>query len=107
MGDGVTVSCRSIGPAPKSARPCRRLVMSLSCQVHPWRRLRPRVIAACGIIAAIEERNHVSLVERFAAGVAEVGWNARKVKVDSVALGDGIDTIEISNPLILDKRGDG
>ena len=62
---------------------------------------------ACEIIAAIEKRDHISLVERFLAGIGKVGWNARKVKVYSLALGDGVDTVKISNPLILDKRGDG
>ena len=62
---------------------------------------------ACEIIAAIEKRDHISLVERLLAGIGKVGWNARKVEVYSFAPGDGIDAVEISNPLVLDERGDG
>ena len=61
---------------------------------------------ACEVIAAIKKRDHVFLVKRFVAGIAKVGRNAREVKVNSVAFGDGIDTVEISDPLVLDKRGD-
>ncbi len=80
--------------------------MRLSCQFHPRRGLYPRVIVACEIIAAIKKRDHVFLIKRFVAGIAKVGWNAREVKVNSVALGDGIDAVEISDPLVLYKRGD-
>jgi hypothetical protein len=44
---------------------------------------------ACEIIAAIKKRDHVFLIKRFVAAIAKVGWNAREVKVNSVALGDG------------------
>ena len=62
---------------------------------------------ASEIITAIEKRDHISLVERLLAGIGKVGWNARKVEIYSFALGDGIDAVKISNPLVLDKRGDG
>jgi hypothetical protein len=58
------------------------------------------------IVTAIEQRNHVFLVKRLVAGVAEVGRNARQVEVNSVTPGHGIDAIEISDPLVLDERGD-
>ena len=58
----------------------------------------------CEIIAAIKKRDHIFLVERFVAGVAEVGWNAREVEVYPVTPGDGIDTIEVSDSLVLDER---
>jgi hypothetical protein len=61
---------------------------------------------ACEIIAAVKQRDHISLVKRLVAGIAKVGWNAREVKVNSVAPGDRINAVEISDPLILDERGD-
>jgi hypothetical protein len=33
-------------------------------------------------------------------------WFARKVEINSIALRDGIDTVQISDPLVLDQRGD-
>jgi hypothetical protein len=57
-----------------------------------------RAGVACEIIAAIKKRDHVFLIKRFVAGIAKVGWNAREVKVNSVALGGGVDTVEIPIP---------
>ena len=61
---------------------------------------------ACEVIAALEQRDHVFLVERLAALLLEVGWNARKIEVNSVALGDRIDAVEVTDSLVLDQRGD-
>jgi hypothetical protein len=60
----------------------------------------PAVIVASNIVAAIKKNNHVSLVKRLIAGAAEVGWNACKVEVDPVLVGNGIDTVEIADPLV-------
>jgi hypothetical protein len=68
--------------------------------------VRPGIAAACKIVAAIEQRDHVFLLERFIAHVVKVRWNARQTEIESVAPGDGIDAVEISDPLILDQRGD-
>ena len=62
---------------------------------------------ACEIVAAIKKRDHIFLIKRFIAGFAKIGWNAREVEINSVTPGHGIDAIEISDPLVLDKRGDG
>jgi hypothetical protein len=43
---------------------------------------------ASKIVAAIEKSNHVSLGKRLIAGGAKVGWNACKVEVDPVLLGN-------------------
>ena len=56
---------------------------------------------ACEIIAAIKKRDHIFLVKRFFAGFVKVRWNARKVEINSVALGNGIDTVQISDPRFL------
>jgi len=61
---------------------------------------------ACKIVAAIKKRDHIFLIKWFIAGFAKIGWNARKVEINSVALRDGIDTVQISDPLVLDQRGD-
>ena len=61
---------------------------------------------ASEIIAAIEKRDHIFLVERFIAGIRKVGWNACKVKVYSVALSNRIDSVQVSDALILYQRGD-
>jgi hypothetical protein len=103
----ATVRASALMSAFGVSGPCKRSIVRLDCQFQPRRSLCPRIIVACEIIAAIKKRDHIFLVERFTAGVAKVGWNARKVEVNSVALGDGIDAVEISDPLILDKRGDG
>jgi hypothetical protein len=76
--------------------------MRLRCQFQSGGRFCPGVIVASKIVAAIEKSNHVSLVKRLIAGVAKVGWNACKVEVDPVLLGNGIDTVKIADPLVLD-----
>ena len=54
-------------------------------------------------VAAVEERNHIALIERFVAGVTEVCGNTGKIEVDAVMFGGGINAIQISNSLIFDK----
>ena len=61
---------------------------------------------ACKIVAAIKKRDHIFLIKWFIASFAKIGWNTRKVEINSVALRDGIDTVQISDPLVLDQRGD-
>jgi len=61
---------------------------------------------ACEIVAAIKKCDHIFLIKRFIAGFAKIGWNARKVEINSVAPRDGIDTVQISDPLVLDQRRD-
>ena len=58
------------------------------------------------IVAPIKKRDHIFLIKRFIAGFAKIGWNARKVEIDTVAFRDGIDTVQIAYPLVLDQRGD-
>ena len=60
---------------------------------------------ACEIIAAVKKRIHVSRVKRFMSDIAKVGRNAGEIEIDPVALGDGVDTIEVTYPLILDQGG--
>src|SRR5882672_8841713 len=55
-------------------------------QFHARRRLYPGVVMACKIVAAIKKRDHIFLIKRFIAGFAKIGWNARKVEINSVAL---------------------
>ena len=54
-------------------------------------------------VAAVEERNHIALIERFVAGVTEVCGNTGKIEVDAVMFGGGIDAIQVPNSLIFDK----
>jgi hypothetical protein len=61
-------------------------------------------MVACELIAPIEQRDHVSLIERFIAQAAEVGRNAGEVEVNPVAFRDRIDAVEVANALILDQR---
>jgi len=61
---------------------------------------------ASEIIAAGKKLDHVFLVKRLIAGLGKVSRDARKVEVNSVAFGDGIDAVEVSDPLILDQGGD-
>jgi preprotein translocase subunit YajC len=61
---------------------------------------------ACQVIAAIKKCDHILLIEGLAAGVAKVGRDAREIEINSIAPGNRIDTIEISDPLVLDERGD-
>ena len=42
------------------------------------------------IVAAIKKRDHIFLIKRFIAGFAKIGWNARKVEIDTVAFRDGV-----------------
>ena len=58
------------------------------------------------IVATIEQCGHVFLVERFITGLGEIGRNARKIEVDPISLGGGIDAKEVTDPLILDQRRD-
>src|SRR5664279_3811640 len=81
-------------------------VVSLSRQLHARRSFRPGVIMAGEIIPAIEKCDHIFLVEGLIAGLGKIGWNARKIKVYSVALRHRIDSVEIADPLILDQRRD-
>src|SRR5216684_3066364 len=83
-----------------------RSVVRLGCQFQPRRGLHPGVVVASEIIATGKKLDHIFLVKRFIAGLGKVSRNAREVKVNSVALGDGIDAVEVSDPLILDKGGD-
>ena len=61
---------------------------------------------ASEIIAAGKKLDHIFLVKRLIAGLGKVSRDACKVEVNSVALGDGIDAVEVSDPLILDQGGD-
>src|ERR1700675_4847631 len=79
-------------------------VVSLSRQFHARRSFRTGIVMAGEIIAAIEKCNHIFLVERLIAGLGKIGWNARKIKVYSVALRHRIDPVEIADPLVLDQR---
>src|SRR5450755_3062122 len=83
-----------------------RSVVRLGCQFQPRRGLHPGVVVASEIIAAGKKRDHIFLVKRLIAGLGKVSRDARKVEVNSVALGDGIDAVEVSDPLILDQGGD-
>ena len=60
---------------------------------------------ACESVAAIKKRDHVFLIKWLIANFAKVGWNACKVEINPVALSKGIDTVQISDPLVLDQRG--
>ena len=81
-------------------------VVRLSRQFHARRSFRPGVIMAGEIIPAIEKCDHIFLVEGLIAGLGKIGWNARKIKVYSVALRHRIDSVEVAYPLILDQRRD-
>ena len=61
---------------------------------------------ACEIIAAVKKRVHISGLKRFVVDFVKVGRDARKIEIDPVTLGDGVDTIEVTDPLILDQRRD-
>src|SRR5665647_2095921 len=83
-----------------------RSIVRLSCQFHSRRSLIPGVVVAGESVAAFKKRDHIFLVKGLVAGVTEVGWDAREIKINPITPGDRINTIEISDPLVFDQRGD-
>src|SRR5438876_11111330 len=86
------------------AEPYPALIARLHRQFQTRRRLEPGIMMASELMAALEQRDHVHLIKRFFAAYAEVGRNAGEIEVDVVALGDGVDAIQIADALVLDQR---
>ena len=66
----------------------------------------PGIVVASESVAAFKQGDHVFLVKWLVALVGEVSWNTREIEIDPITPGYGINTIEISDPLVLDQGVD-